>query len=80
MRVTVLYFAAMRDVCGREEEAIDASLRTTDDLRAHLESKYPALRDHRNSIRMAKNESFIVECERLADGDVVALIPPVQGG
>jgi molybdopterin converting factor small subunit len=31
-------------------------------------------------VRFARNEEFVTNEERLAEGDVVAVIPPVSGG
>jgi molybdopterin converting factor small subunit len=31
-------------------------------------------------VRVARNEAFAASAERLEDGDVIALIPPVAGG
>lgn len=78
--ITILYFAAVRDLVGVPEEKIEASARTVAELRAWLEKNRPALAGRLGSVRFARNEVFATEDERLADGDVIALIPPVAGG
>jgi molybdopterin synthase sulfur carrier subunit len=80
--VRVLYFAALRDAVGKAEEALDLSpeLRTVDDLCARLASLHSAYGEARSQVRVAHNDSFATGAEPLADGDTVALLPPVAGG
>jgi molybdopterin converting factor subunit 1 len=82
VRVTVLYFAALRDHAGRSEEAVDlpAEVATVRALSDHLCGSRPWLAERRDHVRIARNETFASPDERLADGDVIALIPPVAGG
>jgi molybdopterin converting factor subunit 1 len=80
--VRVLYFAAIRELRGRDEEslALPESVRTIAELGPHLERAVPALEGHLAHVRLARNESFADPDELLQDGDRVALIPPVSGG
>jgi molybdopterin synthase sulfur carrier subunit len=80
--VTVLYFAGLRDAVGCAEEALELSsaLTTVGDLCEHLAARHAAYAEARAQVRVAHNEAFASGAERLADGDVVALIPPVAGG
>lgn len=86
MRVRVLYFAAVRDLAGRAEESVELpdGVRTIGALARWLEGHVPALagRVHGESahVRIARNEAFAVADEPIAEGDVIALIPPVAGG
>jgi molybdopterin converting factor subunit 1 len=82
MIVTLLYFAALRDLLGKSEERIELpdSVVTVGDLSAHLALREPALAPRMKHVRIARNEAFAAMGERLRDGDVVALIPPVAGG
>lgn len=81
-RVRVLYFAALRDLCGRGEELVELPEqgRTVADLAAQLEELHPALGGRLSGVRFAVNESFVRDEDIVTDGDVVALIPPVSGG
>jgi molybdopterin synthase sulfur carrier subunit len=81
VRVQVLYFAALRDLAGTasEELALPDSVQTVSDLLAHLEQR-ETFRGKLSSTRVALNETFSDLGSPLAEGDVVALIPPVQGG
>ena len=82
MTIEILYFAAVRDLAGKSQEtlALSPEVRTISALRASLELAVPALRGRLDSVRWAKNEVFVGMDATLADGDVVALIPPVAGG
>ena len=81
--VSVLYFAALRDLAGVSEDAVElpAARLRVEELLAELESKRPALRGRlRAGVRVAVNEEFVELSQALSTGDVVALIPPVSGG
>ena len=82
MTIQLLYFAAVRDLAGKSQETMVLSpvVSTIGDLRAHLERVVPALAGRLAAVRWAKNEVFVGMEAKLADGDVVALIPPVAGG
>ncbi len=82
MTVQLLYFAAIRDLVGRDEESVElpANVRTIGDLRAWLERERECLRGRLGSVRLAKNEAFVTDADEVAHDDVIALIPPVAGG
>lgn len=80
--VSVLYFAALRDLAGTGEEsvslpALPSSVATL--LRA-LEQRHGALAGRLQSVRVAVDEEFVELSRELCGGEVVALIPPVSGG
>lgn len=82
MSITVLYFAAVRDLVGTDEERLElpASVTTIAALEAHLASVHPALAGRMGYVRFARNEEFAQSADPVADGDTIALIPPVAGG
>jgi sulfur-carrier protein len=82
MRIKVLYFAAVREIVGKDEEEIDLppSVSNIGELSAHLVSVHASLAGRMSSVRLARNETFATNDERIEDGDVIALIPPVAGG
>jgi molybdopterin converting factor subunit 1 len=82
MHIRVLYFAAMRDLAGRSEDdlTLPAEVATVGALAAHLERALPGFAERRAHVRIARNEAFAEDDEPLAEGDVLALIPPVAGG
>lgn len=82
MHITVLYFAGVRDLTGRNEESIDLPphVVTVGDFSQFIAAKIPALAPRLDHVRIARNEQFAQPDETLAEGDVLALIPPVAGG
>jgi molybdopterin synthase sulfur carrier subunit len=82
MRVRVLYFAVVRELVGADEEEVDlpADVTTVRAFGQWLEGHRDALRGRMGSVRIARNEAFAGADERVAEGDVLALIPPVAGG
>jgi len=81
MRIKLLYFAVVRERLGREGEELEMpDGATARALLAELERRHPALGGLRSALKLAVNEEFAPVERVLADGDVVALIPPVAGG
>ncbi|WP_296507461.1 molybdopterin converting factor subunit 1 [Rhodoferax sp.] len=83
MRVTVRYFASMREAMGTSSEALDTDALTLAQLRAELIARggrgAEALGTDR-SVRMALNQVMSEPDTPLAAGDEVAFFPPVTGG
>jgi molybdopterin converting factor subunit 1 len=79
--VSVLYFAALRDLAGTSEEQVGvAPPLSVEALLAKLEEQHAPLRGRLGSVRVAVNEEFTERSTMLSGGEVVALIPPVSGG
>jgi molybdopterin synthase sulfur carrier subunit len=80
--VSVLFFGGLRDALGISGESLDLpeEIRTVADLRSYLAARHCAYADGQACIRIARNEAFALDDERLSTGDVIALIPPVAGG
>jgi molybdopterin converting factor subunit 1 len=81
-RITVLYFAAVRERLGRERDelAIPAEIVDIASLSAWLERAYPMLQGALARCRFAVGEELRAPNHPVAAGDVVAVIPPVSGG
>jgi molybdopterin converting factor subunit 1 len=81
-KVSVLYFAGLRDAVGLSEESVElgGGITTVGQLCDHLASLHRPYAERKSHVRVARNEAFACGDERLVDGDVVALIPPVAGG
>ena len=81
MRVTVLLFAAARDAACASDAQLElgAGARAADALDAAC-VRFPALCPLRPSLQLAVNERYAQADAPLAEGDVVALIPPISGG
>ncbi|HEY8077847.1 MAG TPA: molybdopterin converting factor subunit 1 [Labilithrix sp.] len=82
IKIHVLYFAAVRDLAGIDAETITLpdEVRTIDALCTHLQKSRPAFEGRLGYVRFARNEEFAKGGDAIADGDVIALIPPVAGG
>ncbi len=81
MRVTVRLFAMLRQQAGWRERVLDLPDGATiaDAWRA-LTDETPALAPSREMVRFARNREYTAAEQPLADGDELALIPPVAGG
>lgn len=85
MRVTLLYFASLREALGLDREVIElpASAATVGEARAWLRTRGDpwdrVLAEGRN-VRAAVDRTMARADTRLADGAEVAFFPPVTGG
>jgi molybdopterin converting factor subunit 1 len=84
-RVTILYFAWLRERTGRAEEQLDLPHGVTDlaGLIAHLRARgggYEAAFSLGRVVRAAVNQDFAAPDTPIAAGDEIAFFPPVTGG
>ena len=81
MEIRVLYFAVFREKLGRDHDvvALAPGARVCDAIDA-LAVRHAAIGQLRGNVRVAVNEEFADDERELADGDELALIPPVAGG
>lgn len=83
MKVTIKYFASIREAIGQGSELRETSAGTLGQLRDELLASSPA---HASSlargraVRMALNQVMSDESALLGDGCEVAFFPPVTGG
>ena len=81
MRIRLRLFASVREVIGKQEVLVDVPEGVTAaDLLMQLVAQHPELRRQVPSLRLAVNHEYVEGGRRLAEGDEVALIPPVSGG
>jgi molybdopterin synthase sulfur carrier subunit len=82
VQVKLLFFAVVRELVGADEAEIElpVDVCTIQQLATHLEQRFEPLRGRLESVRLARNEAFASGDERIEEGDVIALIPPVAGG
>lgn len=83
--VDLLYFARLREALGIERErlVLPEGVATAGQLRAWLATRgdaWAAEFDTRRQLRIAVNQDLADAGQSLADGDEVALFPPVTGG
>ena len=82
-RVTVKYFASIREALGQGSEVVDTEAATLQALRDELLARGGAYSEslaRDKSVRMALNQVMCDEATALVDGAEVAFFPPVTGG
>ncbi len=79
MKVTIHYFAIIRDEAKRDRETRTTSATTLDALYAELVQAY-GFTIPIGKLRVAVNDAFVTMDAKLRDGDEVTFIPPVAGG
>lgn len=78
-RITVQYYALLREQAGRRDEALTTTAPTPRELYAELAGRYP-FSLAAEVLRVAINSEFGDWSAPLKDGDAVVFIPPVAGG
>jgi molybdopterin converting factor subunit 1 len=79
MRLTVQYFALLREQAGRSQETVETSAATPAALYAELNQRYPFTLA-REQLKVAVNSEFSDWSRNLDPNDSVVFIPPVAGG
>ena len=81
MRARVRLFARLSELAGTRETEVELGegLSVGDAYRL-LCQRYPDLADYSHSLMFAVNAHYVSPEHPLADGDELALIPPVSGG
>ncbi|RUL52227.1 MULTISPECIES: molybdopterin converting factor subunit 1 [Lysinibacillus] len=74
--VTILYFARLKEIVGKEQEQLPFEGRTVKELLDYIEQQY----DFSNFVHVAVNEEYALLEDTLQEHDTVAIIPPVSGG
>lgn len=81
MKVTVQLFSFLRQITGRSEMRLELPAGSTvADLLNHLYDQFPRLREAEKTTLIAIGVEFAGRKDALRDGDVVSLMPPLQGG
>src|SRR5215510_12855225 len=82
MRVSVRLFAVLKERAGTERAEIEIAgdSATLTELRDAIGQKFPAIAAILPRVRVAVNEEFATEGDRVKANDDIALIPPVSGG
>lgn len=81
MRVRTLFFASYRDLAGTAELEVELQAgATVSDLLDAVRALAPRLGELPREPVVAVNEGYATLNARLAEGDEVALLPPVAGG
>ena len=83
MKVTVKYFASIREALGQGSEAVDTSANSLAALREELIARGGAHAQalaQGKAVRVALNQVMSDESAALNEGCEVAFFPPVTGG
>ena len=81
MQVRVVYFGMLREMAGREQEAVELhDPSRLADLYSQLQTRIPGLAAFGGSIALSINYEYASLDAPLHHGDEVALLPPVSGG
>jgi MoaD family protein len=81
VRISILYFATVKDATGIRMESIDISNDTTiREMLSKISIIYPKLKHILNNIQISVNYRIVDFNTVLKDGDEVALLPPISGG
>ncbi|HEY1490700.1 MAG TPA: MoaD/ThiS family protein [Verrucomicrobiae bacterium] len=77
----VLFFTHLKDATGCPDlELVLASPLDGEQLWKILIERFPALANHKNTVRLAQNWEYAGAETQFTNADEVALIPPVSGG
>jgi molybdopterin converting factor subunit 1 len=76
----ILFFAQLREAAGVADAELEADGVNAGALWELLVARWPELAVHRAQTRLARNGVYAGANEVFAEGDEVALIPPVSGG
>ena len=79
MKITVQYYALLREKRGVTSETIETKAATAEQLYAELKAVHN-FRLTTKDLRVAVNNEFSSWDKPLADGDSIIFIPPVAGG
>ena len=81
MTVKVLFFSLLRDLSGTDRLALELPAPSTlGEAVARIGKRFPSLAAWEGRLLLAVNGEYADRATVLADGDEVALMPPVQGG
>lgn len=83
MKVTLKYFASIREAIGQGSESVSTQATTLKALRDELIARGGAHAEvlaHGRALRMALNQDLCDESAALSEGCEVAFFPPVTGG
>jgi len=81
VQVRLLFFASIKDIVGARQIDVEIpSGSTVGQLLGLLEEKYPRIAGYRSILLTSVNEEYAKPDTTIADGDEVAIFPPVSGG
>ena len=79
MKVTIKYFAAIREATGKNEEVVHTTAKNPSELLRQLKQQY-AIDFKEDNLKVALNEEYVSFSSPLKERDTVVFVPPVAGG
>ena len=79
MKVTVKYFAAVREATGKNEEVVETTAKNPSELLDQLKRQYP-INFQESDLKVALNEEYVAFSNSLQEQDTIVFMPPVAGG
>lgn len=81
MKITVQFFSFLRQLAGQNEVVLNLpDGATAADALAQLYTQFPGLKEAEKTTLIAIGMEFATGHSQLHDGDVLSLMPPLQGG
>ncbi len=80
MHLQILFFGVLRDRFGEREDLQQFPGETVADLVRYYRVVAPEITTLWDTIAVAVNQQYVTAKSALAEGDEVALLPPVSGG
>lgn len=83
MKITIRYFASIRELIGTGQETLETQAQSLADLRLEISARGDAFAQALGAdkvVRMAMNQTVCDEQTKLVEGAEIAFFPPVTGG
>ena len=77
MKLALHYYGLLAEICGTSKAEMEVEVEFISDLRKHLETLHPGLKDV--SYQFAQNEVLCSEADAIT-AQQIALLPPFSGG
>lgn len=75
----IMFFGITKELAGGASQDVPVKPATVGELRGWLMERYPAMKSLR-AVMIAVNKTYAADAQPIADGDEVAVIPPLSGG
>ena len=82
MTVKILFFSLLREIVGKEEVELRLNFEpcTVGSILNQVYTQWPSLKDWDSSILISLDLDYVNREVEVVDGQVIALMPPLQGG
>ncbi len=81
MQIRILFFGVLKDLVGRSTDVVDLpNGARVSDVFSHYVRRAPRIEGMRTALAFSVNQEYAAPDRELANGDEVALLPPVSGG